>query len=72
VEIATRYTSMRKAFGLPIMSFQGVSFKVADCVTLLDACRSGLSPGEKSPASGEDHLTAKDIVATVASAPPPE
>lgn len=40
VEIATRYTSMRKAFGLPIMSFQGVSFKVADCVTLLDACRS--------------------------------
>jgi alkylation response protein AidB-like acyl-CoA dehydrogenase len=40
IEIATRYTSKRKAFGLPIQSFQAVGFKVADCVTLLDAARS--------------------------------
>lgn len=40
IEIATRYTSMRKAFGMPIMNFQAVSFKIADCVTLLDACRA--------------------------------
>ena len=40
VEIATRYTARRKAFGAPIMSFQAVGFKVADSVTLLDAARS--------------------------------
>ncbi len=40
VEIATRYTSMRKAFGQPIAMFEAVGFKVADCVMLLDTCRS--------------------------------
>lgn len=40
LEIATRYTSRRKAFGLPINNFQAVSFKIADSVTLLDAARS--------------------------------
>lgn len=40
VEIATRYTSRRKAFGQPIMNFQGVGFKVADSVMQLDAARS--------------------------------
>ena len=40
VEIATRYTSRRKAFGRSIMNFQAVGFKIADCVTLLDTARS--------------------------------
>lgn len=40
VEIATDYTARRTAFGTKIMNFQGVSFKVADAVTKLDACRS--------------------------------
>ena len=40
VEIATRYTSKRKAFGLPIQMFQAVGFKVADCAMLLDSARS--------------------------------
>jgi butyryl-CoA dehydrogenase len=40
IEIATRYTSRRKAFGQTIMNFQGVGFKVADAVTNLDAARS--------------------------------
>ncbi|MBN2297794.1 MAG: acyl-CoA/acyl-ACP dehydrogenase [Deltaproteobacteria bacterium] len=40
LEIATRYTSKRKAFGLPIQMFQAVGFKVADCALLLDAARS--------------------------------
>ncbi|HNV45887.1 MAG TPA: acyl-CoA dehydrogenase family protein [Spirochaetota bacterium] len=40
VEIATRYTSMRKAFGQPIMNFQAVGFKVADSVMMLDALRA--------------------------------
>lgn len=40
VEVATSYTSRRKAFGRTISSFQGVSFQVAEAVMLLDAARS--------------------------------
>lgn len=40
VDIATGYTSKRKAFGRPVAEFQGVSFQVAEAVTLLDAARS--------------------------------
>ncbi len=40
VEIATRYSARRKAFGQPIMNFEAVGFNVADCVTLLDLSRS--------------------------------
>ncbi len=40
VEIATRYTAKRKAFGFPIQMFQAVGFKVADCAMLLDSARS--------------------------------
>ncbi len=42
LEIAGRYSDQRKAFGQKIRRFQGVSFKVADCVTLLDAARGSL------------------------------
>lgn len=37
LEIATRYSTRRKAFGRKIQDFQGVSFKVADSITELDA-----------------------------------
>jgi alkylation response protein AidB-like acyl-CoA dehydrogenase len=40
VDIATGYTSKRKAFGRPVAQFQGVSFQVAEAVTLLDAARA--------------------------------
>jgi len=40
LDIATRYTSKRKAFGEVINRFQGVSFQVAEGAMLLDACRS--------------------------------
>lgn len=40
LEIATRYTTRRKAFGQTINTFQGVSFQVAEAATLLDAARS--------------------------------
>ncbi|HNR95657.1 MAG TPA: acyl-CoA dehydrogenase family protein [Anaerolineae bacterium] len=39
LEVAARYSDRRKAFGATIRNFQGVSFKVADGVTLLDAAR---------------------------------
>jgi len=40
LEIATRYTSRRKAFGQEINKFQGVSFQVAEAAMLLDAARA--------------------------------
>lgn len=36
LEIAVRYSDRRKAFGKKIREFQGVSFKVAECMTLID------------------------------------
>ncbi len=40
LRIATRYSSKRKAFGRPIRAFQGVSFKIAEGITLLDSARA--------------------------------
>ncbi|HBV98653.1 MAG: acyl-CoA dehydrogenase [Peptococcaceae bacterium BICA1-7] len=40
LDIATRYTTRRKAFGQVISQFQGVSFQVAEAAMLLDAARS--------------------------------
>jgi alkylation response protein AidB-like acyl-CoA dehydrogenase len=39
LEIAVRYSERRHAFGQPIRRFQGVSFRVADAITRLDAAR---------------------------------
>jgi alkylation response protein AidB-like acyl-CoA dehydrogenase len=40
LEVATRYTSRRKAFGKIIAQFEGVSFQIAEAVMLLDAARA--------------------------------
>lgn len=40
LDVATGYTTRRKAFGKTINQFQGVSFQVAEAAMLLDACRS--------------------------------
>jgi alkylation response protein AidB-like acyl-CoA dehydrogenase len=40
IEIAMRYTTRRKAFGVPIKNFQAVSFKVSESITQLDAARA--------------------------------
>ena len=40
LDVATRYTSRRKAFGQVINQFQGVSFQIAEATTLLDAARA--------------------------------
>ncbi|MGQ4870660.1 MAG: acyl-CoA dehydrogenase family protein [Candidatus Thorarchaeota archaeon] len=39
LDIAVRYADKREAFGRPIRKFEGISFKIADCATLLDAGR---------------------------------
>lgn len=40
LKIAAIYSDRRKAFGQKIRRFQGVSFKIADCITKLDAARA--------------------------------
>jgi alkylation response protein AidB-like acyl-CoA dehydrogenase len=40
LEVATHYTTKRKAFGQTINKFQGVSFQIADAAMLLDASRA--------------------------------
>ena len=40
LEIATRYSDRRKAFGQKIRTYQAVSFKVAESIVLLDAASS--------------------------------
>ncbi|MBM3298325.1 MAG: acyl-CoA dehydrogenase [Planctomycetes bacterium] len=40
LEIALRYSDKRKAFGQKIREFQGVSFKIAESITKLDAASS--------------------------------
>lgn len=40
LEIAARYADKRKAFGQKIRRFEGVNFKVAEGLTLLDAARA--------------------------------
>jgi hypothetical protein len=40
LEISTRYADRRKAFGQKIREFEGISFKVADSLTCLDAARA--------------------------------
>jgi len=40
IEVASRYSTRRRAFGTPIKDFQAVSFKIAESVTELDAARA--------------------------------
>ncbi|MFW6217239.1 MAG: acyl-CoA dehydrogenase family protein [Desulfohalobiaceae bacterium] len=39
LEVATRYSNKRFAFGQPIRKYQGVSFMISDALTQLDAAR---------------------------------
>ncbi|MCX5835507.1 MAG: acyl-CoA dehydrogenase, partial [Deltaproteobacteria bacterium] len=52
LEVAVRYSDRRKAFGQKIRNFQGVSFKVADAVTRLDAARALTLAAGKSDDAG--------------------
>jgi alkylation response protein AidB-like acyl-CoA dehydrogenase len=40
LEVATRYSNRRKAFGKLIREFEAVSFKIADSIALLDSARA--------------------------------
>ncbi|MHA2159509.1 MAG: acyl-CoA dehydrogenase family protein [Candidatus Thorarchaeota archaeon] len=53
MEIAVRYADKREAFGRAIKRFEGISFKVADCTTQLDAARGLVYRAAKKADTGE-------------------
>ena len=54
LEVATRYSTRRKAFGKTIDQFQAVSFVVADSVSTLDAARALVYAAARLADSGGD------------------
>jgi len=62
VEIATGYTTRRKAFGTTINNFEGVSFQVAEAVMLLDACRSMIYTTARAVDEGIDPARIRRMV----------
>ncbi|MFP4477195.1 MAG: acyl-CoA dehydrogenase family protein [Desulfatibacillaceae bacterium] len=62
LEVATDYTTRRKAFGTTINAFQGVSFQVAEAAMLLDACRTMCFSTGTAVDSGVDQRTIRRYV----------
>jgi butyryl-CoA dehydrogenase len=62
LDIATSYTSKRKAFGQVINRFQGVSFQVAEAVLLLDAARSLVYTTARAVDAGSDRALIRRLV----------
>jgi len=62
IEIATKYTARRKAFGKIIATFEGVSFQVAEAVMLLDACRSMAYTTARAVETGQEMLRIRRLV----------
>ena len=62
LEIATDYSTRRKAFGRTINKFQGVNFKIADAVAKLDTSRSMMYVTAKAVDSGADSRLCRRLV----------
>ena len=62
IEIAARYADRRHAFGEKIRRFEGVSFKVAESLTLLDAARALNHGAALAADSGDDPGTVRRLV----------
>lgn len=62
LEIATRYTTRRKAFGKEIANFQGVSFQVAEAAMKLDAARAFIYAAASAIDSGVESGKARRLV----------
>ena len=62
LEIAARYSDRRRAFGKQIRRFEGVSFKVADSITLLDAASSLVYATARTVDSGAEAGRARRMV----------
>lgn len=62
LDVATGYTTRRKAFGKTINQFQGVSFQIAEAAMLLDACRSMIYTTSSAVDKGLDSNVIRRLV----------
>lgn len=62
LEIAARYADRRKAFGQKIRAFEGVSFKIADSITQLDAARMLVYGAARAVDAGDDPRRCRRLV----------
>ncbi len=62
LEVATRYTSNRRAFGKTISEFQGVSFQVAEAAMLLDASQAMAYATARAVDTGESPAIIRRLV----------
>lgn len=62
LDVATGYTTRRKAFGKTINQFQGVSFQIAEAAMLLDACRSMIYTTSSAVDKGVDSNVIRRLV----------
>ena len=62
LEIATSYTSRRRAFGQVINRFQGVSFQIAEAAMLLDAARALVYATSRAVDAKLDHRRIRRMV----------
>jgi hypothetical protein len=62
LEVAARYADRRKAFGQKIRSFEGVSFKIADSITQLDAARLLVYGAARAVDAGDDPARCRRLV----------
>ena len=62
LEVAARYSDRRKAFGQKIRAFEGVSFKVAESITLLDSASSLVYAAATAIDGGDDPARVRRLV----------
>ncbi len=62
LDVATGYTTRRKAFGTTINQFQGVSFQVAEAAMLLDASRAMIYTTARAVDSGQNPYRVRRLV----------
>ncbi len=62
LDVATGYTTRRKAFGRVINEFEGVSFQVAEAATLLDASRAFVYATARAVDAGLDPKATRRMV----------
>lgn len=62
LEVAARYSDRRKAFGQKIRAFEGVSFKVAESITLLDAAASLVHAAATAIDAGDNPARVRRLV----------
>ena len=56
LEIAIKYSTKRKAFGMPIRRFQALNFEIAESITKLDAARALVYTAAKAADAADEDL----------------